>query len=90
MTEPTHFDRCVFGLVLTVVLDVVGVRVGSPVGTSDHSAVFIDVVPEQPIHHVVCRQEVYIKNSVNWKLFRGHVKGLNWNGILLLLPRIIA
>ena len=38
-------------------------------------------VMEQPIPHMVCRQEVYPKNSVNWELVRD-VKGLNWNGII--------
>ena len=82
ITEPTHIDGGVLDLVLTDVPDVVVVRVGSPVGILDHSAVFIDVVLEQPIPHLVCRHEVYLKNSVDWKLVRGDVKGLNWNGII--------
>ena len=56
VTEPTGIDGGVLDLVLTDIPDVVGVRVGSPVGTSDHSAIFIDVVLEQPILHLVCRQ----------------------------------
>ena len=40
VTEPTHIDRGVLYLVLTDVPDVERVLVGSPVGTSDHSAVF--------------------------------------------------
>ena len=48
----------------------------SPVGNSDHSAIFVDVI-EQPISHLVCRQEVYLKNSVKWELVRGNVKGQN-------------
>ena len=43
--------------------DVVGVQVDSPVGTSDHNNVFIYVMLEQPIPHLVCRQEVDFKNS---------------------------
>ena len=62
---------------LTDVPDVVRLQVDSPVGTLDHSAIFIDVVLEQPIHHSVYRQEVYLKNSVDWELVRGDVKGLN-------------
>ena len=58
-TEPTHIDKEVLELVLTIVPDVVGA-----VGTSDHSAAFIDVVLEQPISHLVGRQEVYLQNSV--------------------------
>ena len=56
------------------------VRVSSPVETSDYSAIFIDVL-EQPIPHMVCRQEVYLKYSVDWLLVRGDVKDLNWNEI---------
>ena len=66
-------------MVLTDVPDVVAVRVSSSVVNSDHSVVFIDVVLVQPILHQVCRQEVYPKNSVDWELIRGDVKGLNWN-----------
>ena len=63
--EPTHIDVGELGLVLTVVPDVVGVRVYLPVETSDHSAIFIDVMLEQHSPHLVCRQEVCL-NSVDW------------------------
>ena len=69
-------------MVLTDVLDVVVVRVGSPVGTSDHSVVFTDVMLEQLISHFVCRQEYHLKNSLDRELVRGDVKCLNWNGII--------
>ena len=42
---------------------------------SYRSAVFINVVLELPIPHLVCRQEVYLKKSVDWELIRGDV---NW------------
>ena len=77
VTEPTHIDGGVLDLVLADVPDVAGVQFGSPVGTSDHSAVFIDIVLEQLIPHLVGRQKVYLKNSVDWKLVTGDVKGLN-------------
>ena len=44
VTEPTHIDGGALDLVLTSVHDLVEVRVGSPFGTSDHSAILIDVV----------------------------------------------
>ena len=66
ITEPTHIDIGVLDLVLTDVPDVVGVRVGSPDGTSGYSALFIDVVLEQPIPHLIRRQKVYLKISVYW------------------------
>ena len=65
VTEPTHIDGEVLDWVLTDVPGVEGVRVGSPVGTSDHSAIFIDVVLEQPFFHLVYRQEVYLKHPVD-------------------------
>ena len=71
-------------LVLTGVTDVVVVWVGLPVRTLDHSAVFIDVVLELSIPPLVYRQEVYLKNFVNWELFREVVKGLNWNRIIII------
>ena len=51
-------------LVRTDFRDVEGARVGSRVETSDHCANSIDVVMEQPIPHLVCRQEASLKNSV--------------------------
>ena len=53
VTEPTHIDGRVLDLVLTDIPDVVGVRVGSHVGTSDHIAVFMDIVLEQVFLHLV-------------------------------------
>ena len=77
ITEPTHIDGRVLDLVRADVYNVVEVQVGSTVRTSDPSAVFIDVFREQPNPHLVCRQEVYLKNSMNWELVRGDVKGIN-------------
>ena len=57
--------------------------VGLPVETSDHIAVFMDVMLDQPMPHLLCRQEVNLKNSVDWKLGRGDVKVLSWNGIIM-------
>ena len=60
-TEPTHIDRGVLDLLLTDAHNLVGVRGGSPIGTSDHSVLFIDVILGQSIPHLVCRQELYLK-----------------------------
>ena len=60
VTEPTHISGGILDLVLTDVLDLVGVRVRSAILTLDHNAVVIDAVLEQPISHLVCRQEVYL------------------------------
>ena len=65
---------------LTDATDVVGVQVDSPVGTSDYGAVFTDVVIEQPIPHLVYKQEVYLKNSEGRVLVKRDVKDLNLNG----------
>ena len=63
VTKSTQVDGGGLDLVLTDVSDLVGSRIGSPVGTSDHSVIFIGIVQEQPIHHLVCRHEVYLNNS---------------------------
>ena len=82
VTEPAQkIDGRVLDLVLTDVLDLVGVQVGLPVGTSDHTTVSRDVVLEKTIPQLVCKQEVYLKNSVKWELARGDVKVLNWSEI---------
>ena len=44
----------VLDMVLTDVPDVLGVRVGSPVVSVNHRAIFIDVVLEQPVYHLAC------------------------------------
>ena len=82
ITEPTHIDGGVLDLMLTDVPDGVRVRLGSPIEPLDHSVIFIDVALEQPIPHLVCRQEVHLKNSVDWELVRGDVKSLNRNEII--------
>ena len=77
-----HIGGGIFDLVLKGVPDVAEVWVGSPVRRSDHIVIFIGVVLEQPKPHLVCRQAVFLKNSVNWQLVRENVKSLNWNEIL--------
>ena len=71
IAENTHVNGGLLDLVMTDVPDVIGIRVDSAIGTSDHSAVFIDVVLDQPIPHLVCRQEIYLKNSVYLELVTG-------------------
>ena len=80
--EPGDIDGGVLDLVLTDVHNLVEVRIGSPIGTTGHGAIFLDVILEQSISHLLCRQKVYLKNSVDWELLRGDVKGLNWNNII--------
>ena len=48
----------------------------------NQSAVFINVMLELSIPHLVSRQEVYLKNSVDWELVIRDVQGLNWNEII--------
>ena len=43
----------------------------------------MNIVLEQPILHMVCREDAYLKNSVEWELVRGDVKGLSWNEIIM-------
>ena len=48
-TEPTHIDGGVLDLMLTDIPDIVGKRVGSLVGTSDNSDVFIGCVGRRSV-----------------------------------------
>ena len=43
VTEPTHIDTGTLDLVLTDARDLVRIRDSSPIGTSNHSALFIDI-----------------------------------------------
>ena len=52
-------------------------EIGLPVGTLDHSTILIDVVLKQSTRHLVCRQEVYLKNFAYWKQVRADVKNLD-------------
>ena len=79
---PTHIERGALDLVLTDVADFVRGLGWLASGTSEYSAVFMDVVLEQSIPHLMCRQEVYLKNSLYLELIRGDVKRINWNEIL--------
>ena len=62
VSEHTHIAGGVLDLVLTDVPGLIGLRVGSTLRTSDHTAIFIEVVLEQPIPHLVCKQEACLKN----------------------------
>ena len=68
VTEPTHIEGRILDLMMTADPELVGVRIGSLVGTSDLRAVFIDVVLEQTVPHLVCRRKVSLKNSVDLEL----------------------
>ena len=69
-------------MVLSDAHDQVRFPVGSPIGPSNHSALLIDVVLEQLIPHLLCRQEVYLKNSLYFELVSGDLKGLDWHEII--------
>ena len=56
VTELTHTEGGILDLVWTDAHDLVTVRVVPPIGISDHNALFIDVVLEQPKPYLVCRQ----------------------------------
>ena len=56
--EPLHIVERVLDLVLTDAPDLVEVRVGTSVGTSDHSVIFMDIVLQQPIP--ISRRLIYI------------------------------
>ena len=63
--EPTHIIKGILDFVLTHDSDLVEVRVDWQDKTTKYIAFCIDVLLEQHILHLVCRQEVYMKNSVN-------------------------
>ena len=81
VAEPTHIEGEVLDLVLTDVSDVVGVEVGSQVGTSDHSAV-LWMLCRSNIFLIWCIGRKSISRTLDWELMRRDVKGLNWNGII--------
>ena len=69
--EPTHISGNCLDLILTDVPGVVTSRVGSPIGTSDHSYISATVMIRQSVPNVSFSKKVYLKSRANW------------NGILL-------
>ena len=82
VSGPTHVAGGTLDLVLTDVPDLVSVDVGSPIGSSDHSALQVKLSLNQTPSHTVVEREVFLKNSVNWDLVRGDVLGMDWRYIL--------
>ena len=58
---PTHIAGGTLDLVLTDIPDLVKVVVGSPVGTSDHSALLMELSLNQTVPHSDIRREVYLE-----------------------------
>ena len=79
--EPTHLSGNPLDLVFTDVSELVNCRVGSPVGTSDHSQVKISVELEQVIPEVNFSRKVYLKSRADWNGIYNDLYELNWGTI---------
>ena len=82
VNEPTHVAGGTLDLVLTDIPDLVTVVVGCPVGSSDHSALLIELSLDQSVPHTVVNREVYLKNSVDWLSVRSDVCRIPWRTVL--------
>ena len=81
ISEPTHQSGNRLDLVLTDVSGIVACGVGSPIGSSDHSLIKINVELDQVVPDVRFTRKVYLKSRADWNGIRTDLTELNWSGI---------
>ncbi len=79
---PTHLAGNRLDLVLTDVPDKVKVTTMSPLGTSDHSAISIQLDLRQNIPAYTVTKKVFLKGRVNWSSVREDVSHIRLGPIL--------
>jgi len=77
----THVGGNCLDLVMTDVPDVINVFVGTPLGTSDHSYLELDVNVSQMLPTYDARRTVFVKSRVDWEKVRREVRVLPWSSI---------
>ena len=81
ITEPTHQSGNTLDLVFTDVTGVVTCGVGSPVGSSDHSLIKINVDMDQVVPDVNFSRKVYLKSRADWNVISQDLMALSWSDI---------
>ena len=66
ISEPTHQSGNRLDLVFTDVSGIVTCGVGSPIGSSDHSLIKINVELDQVIPDIRFSRKVYLKSRADW------------------------
>ena len=79
---PTQIAGNRLDIVMTDVLDIVDVFVGTPLGTSDHCFVSCVLWVEQSVPEHNTRSTVFLKHRTNWDNICCAVMSLTWSTIL--------
>ena len=80
--EQTHSRGNVLDLLFTDVPETVTVKVDDHIGNSDHSALSINIVINQPVLPVVSDRVVYLKKRVDWSSVRHDILQIPWRDVL--------
>ena len=79
--EPTHQSGNCLDLVFTDVSGIVTCGVGSPVGSSDHSLIKINVELDQVVPDISFSKKVYLKSRADWTGICNDLIALHWSDI---------
>ena len=79
--EPTHVSGNCLDLIFTDVPGVVASRVGSPIGTSDHSYISTSINIRQSVPDISFSRKVFLKSRADWNGILMDLSLLNWPDI---------
>ena len=81
ISEPTHQSGNRLDLVFTDVSGIVTCGVGSPIGSSDHSLIKINVELDQVVPNISFSRKVYLKSRANWNGVLNDLSEIHWSNI---------
>ena len=76
--RPTHKLGNILDLIFTDVRGVVSSKVGTPIGTSDHTFISALIKTEQAVPEISSSRKVYLKSRANWRGIESDLSRLNW------------
>ena len=80
--EPTHISGNLLDLVFTDVPAIVDTKVCSNVGTSDHSAIKMDISVNQYIQNATIEKNVWLKSRADWIGYEESFRALNFSNAI--------
>ena len=79
--QPTHRSGNCLDLLFSDTPGVVSCRVGSPIGTSDHSYVSAVIQTEQTVPDIAFSRKIYLKARADWDGILDELSRLDWPNI---------